>query len=208
MACGAGCGHSPDDPEHVLPGEGVNDLLRSKIDIDNVVALNAEDESQAKDILKAWDDRLDETKFLRSDADEQLIVRIPFTGSVKLRSIIIKGARGELCPTQMKIYTNTPDIDFDTAELEKPTQVIDLVDSKDPVEYPVPAARYPSVTLLTLFFNQNAGGDTSQIYFLGFKGEFTRRSERPGAFIYEAQANPADHPKLPGMETGMHSQIG
>jgi hypothetical protein len=39
------------------------------VDIDNVVALNAEDESQAKDILKAWDDRLDEEKFLRSDAE-------------------------------------------------------------------------------------------------------------------------------------------
>jgi hypothetical protein len=70
------------------------------------------------------------------------------------------------------------------------------------------AARYPSVTLLTLYFNQNAGAETSQIYFLGFKGEFTKRSERPGVFIYEAQANPADHAKLPGMESGMHSQIG
>lgn len=90
MACGPGCGHSPDDPEHVLPGEGVNDLLRGKsksritrqdhytvadwfsavaVDIDNVVALNAEDESQAKDVLKAWDDRFDEEKYLRSDAE-------------------------------------------------------------------------------------------------------------------------------------------
>lgn len=41
----------------------------------------------------------------------------------------------ELCLLQ---YANIPDIDFDTAETEKATQVIDLVDSRDPVEYPVP----------------------------------------------------------------------
>lgn len=39
------------------------------VDIDNVVALNAEDESQAKDILKPWDERLDEEKYVRSDAE-------------------------------------------------------------------------------------------------------------------------------------------
>jgi hypothetical protein len=41
-------------------------------------------------------------------------------------------------PMRQHQYANTPDIDFDTAESEKPTQVIDLIDSKDPVEYPVP----------------------------------------------------------------------
>lgn len=39
------------------------------VDIDNVVALNAEDESQAKEILKPWDERLDEEKYIRSDAE-------------------------------------------------------------------------------------------------------------------------------------------
>lgn len=85
-------------------------------------------------------------------------MRIPFTGQVKLRSIIIKGARGEECPTQMKVvrigsvdgrkrkladplviqFTNIPALDFDSAEAEKPTQIINLVESKDAVEYPVP----------------------------------------------------------------------
>lgn len=32
-------------------------------------------------------------------------------------------------------------MDFDAAESEKPTQVIDLVDTKDAVEYPVPCVR-------------------------------------------------------------------
>ena len=97
-------------------------------------------------------------------------------------------------------YANVPALDFDSAESEKPTQVMDLIDSKDAVEYPVPydgsslalraetsahtetacssprAARYPAVSILTLFFNQNAGGDQTQIFYLGFKGEFAKVS--------------------------------
>jgi len=210
MGCSAGCGHDPYDPDHVLPGEGPGtDLLTSRIDIDNVVALNVEGgDGAVKRIFKPWDERYDEEKSIRSDADEQIIIRIPFSGNVKLRSIIVKGARGEECPIQIKIYANIPAFDFDSAESEKPTQVMDLIDSKDAVEYPVPAARYPAVSILTLFFNQNAGGDQTQIFYLGFKGEFAKRAGRPGQIVYEAQANPADHVKLPGMGVGMHSSLG
>jgi len=209
MACAPGCGHDPNDPEHVLPGEGTNDLLLSRIDLDNVDALNAENEQQAKDVVgKPWDNRFDEDKYLMSDADQQLIVRIPFTGQVKLRSVIVKGARGESCPTKMKVFANIPCVDFDSAESEKPTQVINLIDSKDAVEYTVPAARYPAVTNLALYFSENAGGEQTQIFYIGFKGEFSRRSDKPGVIVYESQANPADHIKLPGLGTGMHSSLG
>lgn len=70
------------------------------------------------------------------------------------------------------------------------------------------AARYPAVTNLTLFFNTNAGGVQTLVYFIGLKGEFSRRAERPGTIVYESQANPADHVKLPGLGEGMHSQLG
>ncbi|KAL7008147.1 hypothetical protein EMMF5_002329 [Cystobasidiomycetes sp. EMM_F5] len=159
MVCGHGCGHSADDPEHVVPGEGVNDLLLSKtngitfwvaVDIDNVEILNAQEPDQ---------------------------------------------------------FSNVPGIDFDSAAVEKPTQVINLVDSKDAVEYPVPATRYPAVTNLTLFFSENAGGETTQVYFIGFKGEFSKRVDRPGQIIYEATPNPADHVKFPGMGNEMHNTL-
>lgn len=35
-----------------------------------------------------------------------------------------------------------------------------------------------------------------------------QRSDKPGVIVYEAQANPADHVKLPGMGVGMHSSLG
>jgi hypothetical protein len=91
------------------------------------------------------------------------------------------------------------------------------------------AARYPSVNVITLFFNKNAGGEQTQIYYIGFRGEFSKvlsayiiphqyhtdmhpsaaqRADKPGQIVYESQANPADHPKIPGMGTSMHSNLG
>ena len=35
--------------------------------------------------IKAYDQRRDTSKWLESDADEQLIIKIPFTGSIKLK---------------------------------------------------------------------------------------------------------------------------
>jgi len=210
MPCSAGCGHDPADPDHVMLGEGAgSDMLTSRIDIDGVDALNCTNEERIRDIFKPWDERNEGVKFVTSDADEQMIIRIPFTGNVKLRSIFVKGGRGDVCPMQVKVYSNIPGLDFDSAEAEKPTQVLELIDSRDAVEYPVPAARYPAVSHLTLYITQNGGAsDGTQIFYLGFKGEFSKRAGRPGQIVYEAQANPADHAKLPGMSVGMHSNLG
>jgi len=42
-------------------------------------------EHTALHAIKPYDQRFDTTKWLESDADEQLIIKIPFTGSVKLK---------------------------------------------------------------------------------------------------------------------------
>jgi len=42
-------------------------------------------EHTALHAIKPYDQRRDTTKWLESDADEQLIIKIPFTGSIKLK---------------------------------------------------------------------------------------------------------------------------
>jgi hypothetical protein len=54
--------------------------------------------------------------FVDSDADEQLLVYIPFTGDVKLKSITLITGEGEARPTKMKVFKNREEIDFDLAE--------------------------------------------------------------------------------------------
>jgi hypothetical protein len=52
----------------------------------NVKAFNSMSGHGPLDAIKPYDQRLDTSKWLESDDDEQLIIRIPFTGSVKLKA--------------------------------------------------------------------------------------------------------------------------
>ena len=111
----------------------------------------------------------------------------------------------------MRIYANQQ-LDFDDAESAKPTLELDIVgpsgtSGREPVEYAVRAAKFPAVRNLTLFFPASKGGDTTKLYFLGFKGEFSELKDEPINVVYEAQANPADHKKIAGTE-GALSQPG
>ena len=90
---------------------------------------------------------------MESDADEQLIIRIPFTASglvlpveemrelinvpAKLRSILIKTS-GSSAPLHVSLFPNpSTDLDFEECSSLKPTEKIDVVDSDQVVEYPL-----------------------------------------------------------------------
>lgn len=60
---------------------------------------------------------------------------------------------------------------------------------------------------MTLFFPAAQGADTVKILFLGFLGEWREIKDRRTAIVYEAQANPADHPKIKGLD-GASSNLG
>jgi hypothetical protein len=63
-------------------------------------------------------------------------------------------------------------VDFD--EVSKPCQQeIELVQSRDAVEYQVKVSKFSNVQTLSLFFPSNFGAESTRIYFVGFKGEFT-----------------------------------
>lgn len=70
------CGDESHDHDHDHPPDisdiGPKDNLYSKIDLDNSVVLNATDDASIRDVIKPWHERLDETKALKSDADDQL----------------------------------------------------------------------------------------------------------------------------------------
>ena len=55
------------DHHHDLPeGVGPRDNLFTRIDRDNVIALNAQDPGKGPEVIKPWDQRLDEDKVRRS----------------------------------------------------------------------------------------------------------------------------------------------
>ncbi|KAI8579370.1 hypothetical protein K450DRAFT_242928 [Umbelopsis ramanniana AG] len=197
------CEHEHED----LPGSGEQALLYSRIDRDNIRCLNEAEPDSGKSVVKPWDQRLDNDKFVESDADEQLLITIPFTGSVKLRSICLRSGHGDYAPSKLKVYTNRDGIDFDDVSDMQPVQEWDLVrGSDDVVEYTTRSTKFSNVRNITLFFPENYGEDTSIVRFLGFKGEWSEVKRDPIITIYEASANPADH-KNPAAEDKLHYSI-
>ncbi|GAA6010727.1 hypothetical protein JCM11491_002917 [Sporobolomyces phaffii] len=201
----AGCSCGDEDSHTKLDGQLC--FLYPFIDRDKVVALNAEEGKEAKIVIRPWDQRNQNDEWLESDADEQLILRIPFTGSVKLRSILVKAGPAGFTPDKMKVFANRQ-LDFDEATSTEVTQEFEIAETREAAEYIVRPAKFPSVTSLTLFFPSNYGEDTTRILFIGFRGEYSPMTRDPIITVYEAQANPADHQKISGLDTTAHSRIG
>ncbi|TPX69610.1 hypothetical protein SpCBS45565_g02347 [Spizellomyces sp. 'palustris'] len=191
--------HSHDhghDHDHDGPDRGAEYTLYKQIDIDNVRCLNESMEGAAKTVFKTWEQRADLTKYVESDADEQLIINIPFTASIKLKSIAIFGGPGDKTPSRMKAYINRDDVDFDTADTTEPTQEWELVRDVPKgqlAEYPTRIAKFSNIRNLTLYFPENFGDDISRIYYIGLKGEWMEINKDPIITIYELAANPSDH---------------
>ncbi|KAF9178208.1 hypothetical protein BGZ51_008027 [Haplosporangium sp. Z 767] len=209
---GHGHGHGHDDHDHdhdESPELGlVHESLHQRIDHDNVVCLNESEPNAGRSVLKPWHEKMDDTKMVESDADEQLILRIPFTGLVKLKSISLRAEPGETAPRKMKAFVNRDDLDFDNAESTVPTQEWDLVEDSygQVAEYNTRVAKFTSIRNLTLYFSENFGGDTTKISFIGLKGEFSVLKKDPIITVYELQANPADH-KVPGTKESLGHEI-
>ncbi|KIK62364.1 hypothetical protein GYMLUDRAFT_41783, partial [Collybiopsis luxurians FD-317 M1] len=197
------CGHESHDHDHDDHDSlttGAQDNLYIHIDRDNVVALNANDDCKGSDAIKPWHERTSEDKFVESDADDQLIIRIPFTGSVKLRSLLLKTGPADLTPSKVVLFANQDNLDFQDIADKKPTQEFDIAQGRDVGEYAIKTAKFPNVSSLTLFFPSSQGAETVRIYYIGLLGTWTERKSNPVITVYEAQANLADHKKIQGTD--------
>ncbi|XP_032453049.1 PITH domain-containing protein 1 [Nasonia vitripennis] len=180
--------------EHNAGELGVQYNLFEKIDLQNVECLNELVEGSGAKIFKSWEDRLDHTKFVESDVDEELLFNIPFTGDIKLKGLIIVGGPDDSHPSEVKLYKNREGMTFDEAGSE-PDQKFELImDQYGVHEYPIKVAKFSSVHHLTLHFTGNRGAERTRIDYIGLKGEWTP-GHRHGVTIctYEALPQHKDH---------------
>ncbi|KAL2170525.1 hypothetical protein VTG60DRAFT_4811 [Thermothelomyces hinnuleus] len=220
--------HCHDEHSHSHGGDGGHDhgehdhsdditpalqfSLYQHIDFDGITALNEAEYGSAKAIVKkTWAERLSAEPELASDVDEQLLVNVPFTGQVKLHSILIRTSDSDSAPKTLKVIINRDDVDFGVAEETSGTQEFELSRTGEVQELPVRRARFNAVRRLTLFFPDNFGDgeeDVTRISYLGFKGEWMQLGRAPANILYEAAANPGDH-KIKGTSVNqMGSGIG
>ncbi|KAG8832866.1 hypothetical protein FRC17_000484 [Serendipita sp. 399] len=141
-------------------GFGDSTNLFRVIDRDRVHGLNLTVPEDAKELIKSWDMREDATKFVDSGVDDQLIINVPFTQNVRVKSVLLKLGRGEFSPRRLRLYVNYPaGVGFDEAESVKPHLDIALLQGQDSVsEYPLRVSAFSNVFSMSLFF-------------IGFKGD-------------------------------------
>jgi len=167
--------------------------LYSVIDKNNVQGLNLGVPAAAKELIKPWESREDEEKFVESNVDDQLMIHIPFIENVRIKSILLKVGRGDVAPRHLDIHLNHPNIvDFSDAETLQPHLKFALLEGETGVvEYPVRVAAFSSVHSLSLFFT-NPDNDSSRVYFVGFRGDL-RSVRRDGTTkLHVPASNAAD----------------
>jgi len=166
------------------------------IDRDNVFGLNLTEPESAKEVIKPWDGRENMERWVETGEDDEMILHVPFTQNVRVRSVVLKLGRGELCPRRLRLYVNAPDgIGFSEVESTKATQDISLLEGAETVaEYPVRVSAFASVSSVTLFFSEAPSGDLSRVYYVGFKGESKRPLKEAGTKMDLPAANAADAP--------------
>ncbi|KZF25519.1 DUF1000-domain-containing protein [Xylona heveae TC161] len=215
----AGHGHVHDHSDDIQPA--LQSLLYKQIDFGKITTLNeAAPGSGAAVVQKTWGDRFAVEPELQSDVDEQLLMFVPFTGQVRLHSILLRTSDSPSAPHTLKVFQNRDDLDFGTASEAPPTQTLQLVRSSDIQEIPVKRALFNSVQSLTLFFVDNfaqavgAGDDVddedeevTRINYIAFKGEYMHLNREPIEFLYEAAANPGDHKAIVGTKEGLGSDL-
>ncbi|KAJ5698428.1 DUF1000 domain protein [Penicillium macrosclerotiorum] len=200
-------GHCHDEHDHsndITPA--IQSLLYSQIDFDSITTLNeATPKGGAAIVRKTWAERLNDQPELESDADEQLLMYIPFTGQVKLHALLFYTAPTSSAPKTLKLFKNRDDIDFSTASELSPTQTIEVpqpVVGADVFELPLNRAHWNATTSITIFVEDNWSDgeeDVTKVGYIGFKGQFMALNREPISFLYEAAANPQDHVAIPGV---------
>lgn len=97
-------------------------------------------------------------------------------------------------PSEMRLYKNIPQMSFDDTERE-PDQTFSLNrDVTGELEYATKISRFSNVYHLSIHISKNFGADTTKIFYIGLRGEWTElRRHEVTICNYEASANPADH---------------
>uniref|UniRef100_A0A8D0L1I2 PITH domain-containing protein 1 n=1 Tax=Sphenodon punctatus TaxID=8508 RepID=A0A8D0L1I2_SPHPU len=188
-----GCCH---EDEHEEPPERRGQAwgLYLRIDHERLQCLNERREGSGALVFRAWEERGNRDQFVESYEDEELLFNIPFTGNVKLKGIIVMGDDDDTHPSEMRLFKNIPQMSFDDAAREADQMFSLNRDVIGELEYPTKIARFSNVYHLSIHISKNFGAETTKIYYIGLKGEWTEAHRHEVTICnYEAAANPSDH---------------
>jgi len=114
----------------------------------------------------------------KSDADEQLILHIAFNQTVKVQSIQLVGFNRNQDPScnpkTIKLFVNCDSMGFEDCEDLEATQMLELTeeDLDEQTSKPIPLkyVKFQRVSSITVFVEDNYGGDITELGMLKFFG--------------------------------------
>ncbi|KAF9458276.1 PITH domain-containing protein [Collybia nuda] len=147
--------------------DGADTSLLQYLDLSQLNCLNEASDHTLKSILDSKSLNKS-TNHLLSDADEQLLLNIPFNQTVRVRSIVIRSANEEQAPRELKILANRPNVGFaDVEDAEEPAvaQVLTISESntRDGAPIGLRYVRFQAVNTLHIFVATNGGADETRI---------------------------------------------
>lgn len=90
-----------------------------------------------------------------------------------MKGLIIIGPNDEEHPKKVRLFKNREKMTFDDVSLAADQEFNLEKDPTGTLEYNTKIVTFSSVHHLTLHFPTNFGGDTTSIYYIGLKGEFS-----------------------------------
>ncbi|XP_022897926.1 PITH domain-containing protein At3g04780 [Olea europaea var. sylvestris] len=169
-----------------MSAESSSAIQRSQVDLldfvnwSGVECLNQSSSHSLSNALKKGY-REDESLNLESDADEQLLIYIPFTQVIKLHSIVIQGPEEE-GPKTVKLFANKEHMGFSNVNDYPPSDIAVL--SEDNLKgKPVilKYVKFQNVRSLTIFIEDNqSGSDITKVQKIVLSGTTVDTTDMKG----------------------------
>lgn len=178
--------------EHLLDPKAVETRsLYEYLMVNQCTALNTKEGDMSRVLGRSYDP----TASLKSDCDDQMILQLRFSGSVKIKTIRLALAQ-EYGPSMMLVYANQS-LDFTSIERVKPTQEFACISNQiehqqKVIEYQLKAHLFGNVASLTILF-KNPTTSHTMIRYLGFAGDFVNSKAAPVITQYELKPQLSDH---------------
>lgn len=137
--------------------------LNANVDTQQLSALNESTAHTVRDLFKRTGD-----KYLESDCDEQLLLHIPMSQTVKLRALRFTTADSDKdkAPKTIRLFVNNRNLGFDDAASLEAVQEIVLTEAQASGSESVGVrfVRFQGVQVLSIFVVDNqGGGDVTRI---------------------------------------------
>ena len=175
---------------------------------EEVFALNEKNHLSCQQLFKIKEEMLDRTKFCDSnDGDSDLIIYIPFSAQVNLRSMTIIGGEEGMAPAKIKIFVNRKesDIDFDLKDATPEQEQLCVENPEGKLPYFLKANKFHSVWSITLVVMFNHGAENTRIYYIGFDGVSSHKRRKFKLEVSDATQNTT---KIePTTETHIHDHL-